>query len=564
MKASETTLQKLLNTSRQFIVPIYQRNYSWEEKQYKQLWLDILRAGNFSSGQTHFIGSIVYIDMGTPAGRPQQLLLIDGQQRLATLSLLLCALKQYIEEYKLSSKIVKTTKLSNQFLINRDEVDNDKYKLILNAQDKDTYINLIEQVDSNELNTNFSKRIIDCYNYFYRQLRIQNLDIDTIYKGILNLSLISISLDKNTDKPQLIFESMNSTGRDLSQADLLRNFLLMDYDTSVQNRLYKTYWQPIEKAFSEDSYLEKFDYFIRDFLTVKRGKICKINDVYETFKRYCLDENQTKEAVLKEIFTYAGYYAAIVLNLEKDKDLAKLWKQLQAIDSHVVYPFFLQLYRDYTSKILSKEDFQQIIQLTINYIVRRAICEMSTSSLNKVFAVFYQKINKNDYVNSVVKEYILNADYRRFPTDYEVREKLQLKDMYHFRLRNYLWESLENYYHKEPINLTKDNYSIEHIMPQNTDLNSDWRKMLGDNWQQIQQIYLHTLGNLTITGYNSEMSNKAFSKKVNASNGLKHSHLQLNQYVANCDVWNKNTIQKRTNLLTDLILKIWQYPTFRN
>ena len=564
MKAGEATLQKILNTSRQFIIPIFQRNFSWEKKQFKQLWTDIQRASKFTRERTHFIGSIVYIDMGTPAGRPQQLMLIDGQQRLTTLSLLLCALKRYVQKNDVETNLIKTKKIDNQFLLNSDEMGDDKYKLLLNAQDRETYIKLLEQTEFT-VNTP-SKRIMNCYEYFYQQIEKCADDLNSIFLGILNLSLVAISLDKDKDNPQLIFESMNSTGKDLAQSDLLRNYLLMDLSTKEQNRLYTTYWKPMEDAFGQYAYLEKFDYFIRDFLTIKQnnGRICKVNDVYEQFKRYYIEQNLTKEDILKEIFIYAKYYAAIELDREKDKDLRMYWRQIRMIDCHVAYPFFLQLYHDYEQKNLAKEDFILIIKTTISYIVRRAICEIPTNSLNKTFAVFYNKINKQDYVNSVLKEYILKTAYRAFPTDYEVREKLQTKDIYHFRLKNYLLEMLENYYHKEPIDIVRDNYTIEHIMPQSPELNMTWQKMLGENWREVQKIYLHTLGNLTLTGYNSEMGNKSFEEKLNGENGFKHSHLKLNQYVASCEAWNKKSIQQRTSLLTDLILKIWSYPVFKN
>ena len=564
MKAGEATLQKILNTSRQFIIPIFQRSFSWEKKQFKQLWTDIQRASKFTRERTHFIGSIVYIDMGTPAGRPQQLMLIDGQQRLTTLSLLLCALKRYVQKNNVETNLIKTKKIDNQFLLNSDEMGDDKYKLLLNAQDRETYIKLLEQTEFT-VNTP-SKRIMNCYEYFYQQIEKCADDLNSIFLGFLNLSLVAISLDKDKDNPQLIFESMNSTGKDLAQSDLLRNYLLMDLSTKEQNRLYTTYWKPMEDAFGQYAYLEKFDYFIRDFLTIKQnnGRICKVNDVYEQFKRYYIEQNLTKEDILKEIFIYAKYYAAIELDREKDKDLRMYWHQIRMIDCHVAYPFFLQLYHDNEQKNLAKEDFILIIKTTISYIVRRAICEIPTNSLNKTFAVFYNKINKQDYVNSVLKEYILKTAYRAFPTDYEVREKLQTKDIYHFRLKNYLLEMLENYYHKEPIDIVRDNYTIEHIMPQSPELNMTWQKMLGENWREVQKIYLHTLGNLTLTGYNSEMGNKSFEEKLNGENGFKHSHLKLNQYVASCEAWNKKSIQQRTSLLTDLILKIWSYPVFKN
>lgn len=568
LQAGETTLNKLLNTSRQFIVPIFQRNYSWQKSQYEQLWFDILRASKFKEKQNHFIGSIVYIDMGTPAGRPQQLLLIDGQQRLTTISILLCAIKDYVQKFNLETKLINLAKIKNQFLYNSDEIDEDRYKLLLNVQDKETYIKLIDNTifTVNKPATN----IIKCYEFFYERIEDfikQHGQIDEIYAGIFKLSLVSISLDKDSDNPQMIFESMNSTGKDLSQTDLLRNYLLMDLTPEKQTRLYKTYWKPMEELFGEDIYkndVNKFDYFIRDFLTLKSdtGHICKINNVYENFKRYYLDNNCEKFAVLKDLFTYAKYYACIDLLQEKDDELKLYWQEFKKLDSHVVYPFLLNLYDDYSCQILIKEDFKKILQVVISYLWRRAICEIPTNSLSKTFATLYQAVDKEDYVNSIIKAFVFKSSYKRFPSDYEVREKLQIKDIYHFRLRKYLLEALENYYHKEPIDLNTANYTIEHIMPQNIEHNLLWQQMLGEDWQEVHSLYLHTLGNLTITGYNAEMSNKSFGEKVNGESGFKHSHLKLNESIAQCDVWNKKAIQRRTNILTDIILKIWKYPEF--
>lgn len=568
LQAGETTLNKLLNTSRQFIVPIFQRNYSWQKSQYEQLWFDILRASKFKEKQNHFIGSIVYIDMGTPAGRPQQLLLIDGQQRLTTISILLCAIKDYVQKFNLETKLINLAKIKNQFLYNSDEIDEDRYKLLLNVQDKETYIKLIDNTifTVNKPATN----IIKCYEFFYERIEDfikQHGQIDEIYAGIFKLSLVSISLDKDSDNPQMIFESMNSTGKDLSQTDLLRNYLLMDLTPEKQTRLYKTYWKPMEELFGEDIYkndVNKFDYFIRDFLTLKSdtGYICKINNVYENFKRYYLDNNCEKFAVLKDLFTYAKYYACIDLLQEKDDELKLYWQEFKKLDSHVVYPFLLKLYDDYSRQILIKEDFKKILQVVISYLWRRAICEIPTNSLSKTFATLYQAVDKEDYVNSIIKAFVFKSSYKRFPSDYEVREKLQTKDIYHFRLRKYLLEALENYYHKEPIDLNTANYTIEHIMPQNIEHNLSWQQMLGEDWQEVHSLYLHTLGNLTITGYNAEMSNKSFGEKVNGESGFKHSHLKLNESIAQSDVWNKKAIQRRTNILTDIILKIWKYPEF--
>ena len=284
----------------------------------------------------------------------------------------------------------------------------------MNVQDKETYIKLIDNTifTVNKPVTN----IIKCYEFFYERIEDfikQHGQIDEIYAGIFKLSLVSISLDKDSDNPQMIFESMNSTGKDLSQTDLLRNYLLMDLTPEKQTRLYKTYWKPMEELFGEDIYkndVNKFDYFIRDFLTLKSdtGYICKINNVYENFKRYYLDNNCEKFAVLKDLFTYAKYYACIDLLQENADELKLYWQEFKKLDSHVVYPFLLNLYDDYSRQILIKEDFKKILQVVISYLWRRAICEIPTNSLSKIFATLYQAVDKDDYVNSVIKAFVFN------------------------------------------------------------------------------------------------------------------------------------------------------------
>ena len=561
MKAGETTLQKLLNTSRQFIVPIYQRSYSWDELQYRRLWLDIVHAGSFDTGKTHFIGSVVYIDMGTPAGRPQQLMLIDGQQRLTTISLLICALRRFILANNISSKLFSAAKLQNQFLCNTDETDADRLKLILTQQDAQTYLSLLEETEYTLREP--SLRLLSCWHYFNSELIKYADKLDIIFKGILNLSLVSISLDKNTDNPQRIFESMNSTGRDLSQADLLRNFLLMDLAAAQQKKLYKTYWQPMEQAFGQVHYLDSFDNFLRDFLTVQRGRICRNDEIYEVFKRFFAASAQTNEQVLQQLFICARYYVYIALAQEKDRQLAAVWQQLRSVDSGVSYPFFLQLYADYTAGKFDKTTLIDAAKMTVSYLMRRALRSLPAAPLARMFASLHDKLDIRNIDCSMAKFYITQNGSCIFPTDYQVRESLLSKDVYHFKLKNFLLQSLENYQHKEPIDFAAAKYSIEHIMPQHKELNTDWQKALGSNWQEVQRLYLHTLGNLTLTGYNSEMGDKSFAQKKNSAAGFAHSHLLLNKYLAQCAKWDKNAILKRTHLLTDIVLQIWPYPQFK-
>lgn len=558
MKAGETSLQKLMNGAIQFIVPLYQRTYSWSFKQCNQLWKDIINITHNKDSVVHFIGSVVYIDLGTPIGKPQQLLLIDGQQRLTTLSLLLCALARYIEKNKLEDKI-NPNKIKNYFLMNNEEKGEDKYKIILTEQDKDTFIKILE---GTEITIQFpSEQMLRNYNLFKNIIEQSGEKIETIYEGINRLMLVSVALDKTQDNPQLIFESMNSTGKDLSQADLIRNYILMDLEPNIQDRLYKTYWRPMEHGFGQQGYTDYFDYFIRDFLTSQNstGRICKIGEVYDAFKQYHKN-GISNEELISEVYKYAQYYIRIHLEKEDDKELKKLWSELKQLDISVCYPFLIRVYDDYENQVITKDDFIKIIKATISYSVRRGICEIPTNSLNKTFATFYPKIKKENYLSSVLAEYVLKDSYRAFPTDDEFKLKFVSKEIYKLRIRNYILESLENYNHKEPISITGNGYTIEHILPQNPNLIEEWQNMLGENWKEVQKTYLHTIGNLTLTGYNSEMSDSAFDIKQTIEGGFKQSHLRLNDGLGDLEKWDESEIKKRASILADIAVNIWSYP----
>ena len=558
MEARETDFQRLMNSALQFVVPIYQRTYSWTEKQCQELWRDIISVAN-SENRKHFIGSIVYIDLGvTIIGKPQQKLLIDGQQRITTVSILLCALARYITLNGLEDEL-SPKKIINYFLINNEESGNDRYKLLLTEQDKETFIALLDGTEDRVGES--SIRINKNFELFQKLISESKESVMKIYEGINKLMVVSVSLDKNNDNPQLIFESMNSTGKDLSQADLIRNYILMDLGPEEQTRLYKTYWQPMERFFGQQGYVDNFDKFMRDFLTAQNtsGRISKIGEVYETFKKYYKSE-ENKEEILKRLYTYSKYYTAIHLDKEKDNDLKKLWSQIRILEVNVSYPFLMHVYNDFELNLINKKDFITIIEATISYIVRRVICEIPTNSLNKTFATFYKKIKPEKYVQSILAEYVTKDSYRVFPTDEEIKEKLLSKNVYHLKIKNYILEMLENQGHKEPITITGYGLTVEHIMPQNPNLRKEWKNMLGENWEETQRIYLHVLGNLTLTAYNRELSDRSFEEKKTMKGGFRDSHLILNHDLCDLEIWNEKTIKERTKKLADQITHIWSYP----
>lgn len=558
MKAGETSLLKLTNSALQFVVPIYQRTYSWTTKHCNQLWNDILQMTLSKVDNVHFIGSVVYIDLGTPRGKPQQLLLIDGQQRLTTLSLLLCAMARHIDKHSLDVQI-SSSKIKNYFLFNNDEKGNDRYKMLLTEQDKETFIRILEGTEITLQNP--SEKMLENFRHFQKKIVESEESVDTIYEGIDRLMLVSVSLDKTQDNPQLIFESMNSTGKDLSQADLIRNYILLGQPPHEQEKLYCTYWRPMEQGFGQQGYTDYFDWFMRDFLTSQNnsGRICKKDEVYDAFKVYRKD-CVTNEKALIDVYTYAQYYIAIHLGKDKDAQLNALWAEIRILDVSVSYPFLMRVYNDYENAKIYKQDFITIIKATIGYIVRRVICEIPTNSLNKTFSTFYNKIKQDNYMNSILAEYVTKDSYRSFPTDQEIKEKMINKDIYHLRIKNYLLESLENQSHKEPISISGSGLTVEHIIPQNPELKKEWRDMLGDNWKEVQRRYLHTIGNLSVTGYNSELSDSPFHIKQTIKGGFKDSHLRLNKDLGDLSKWTEAEILNRTKILAEQVVSIWQYP----
>lgn len=559
MKATEANLLEFIKKSNQFSIPIYQRLYSWTEKECGRLWNDIMTVGS-KNIPSHFIDSIMYIEKGLyQISKQEPLLVIDGQQRLTTISLLLEALARKIGDNEVEG--FSARKIRNYYLINSLETGDRKYKLLLSQNDRNTYISIIEQ---REYPKESSIRIKNIFEYFTSKIdKLSENDIQNLCLGLLKLFIVDISLNRDQDNPQLIFESMNSTGKDLSQADLIRNFMLMRLEGDIQKRLYEDYWRPMELEFGQEAYDSHFDSFMRHYLTMKTGNIPKISEVYEEFKKYFYNSRRDNEEELKELKKYAAYFCAMALDKEEDKELKEAFSDLRELKVDVSYPLLLELYNDYKMGVLSKEDFIKIIRLIESYVFRRAVCGIPTNSLNKTFATFGKSIIKEKYLESVKAHFIKMTSYRRFPNDEEFKKELECRDLYNFRSRSYrsrsyLLRRLENHDRKERVNVSE--YTIEHILPQNTNLNHDWREALGPDWEKIQQKYVHTLGNLTLTGYNSEYSDKFFTDKRDMKGGFRESPLKLNRGLANLDTWNEETILQRAENLSKEALKVWQYP----
>lgn len=554
MKATSANLLSVIKGPRQFVIPIYQRTYSWQLSQCNQLFSDIMRISKEDHVHGHFLGSVVYFQesIHTVSDVPQ-LLVIDGQQRLTTVSLLILALANFIKENDVEID-TNATKLLNYYLLNAEEEKELRYKLLLTRRDKETFINLIKGID---LGSNPSQRILENYEFFKSKIHAQN--VNDVYNGVLRLFIVDVALEKDKDNPQLIFESMNSTGLDLSQADLIRNYVLMGQKIDLQTELYEKYWFPMEQTYGND-YASKFDWFIRDYLSVKMGAIPKIGKVYEEFKNYVQGSKSPDSIteIVADIAKYSKFYVNMVLRKEADKDLNRLFANISKLKVDVSYPFILAVYADYDNGIISKEEFAEILKLVENYVFRRAICGIPTNSMNKTFAQLYKSVKAENYVESLQAAFQLMDGYKRFPADAEFEKEFVNKDVYNFRSRNYLLNNLENFNRKEMANT--DEYTIEHILPQNENLSESWKQMLGENWKDIQANYLHTIGNLTLTGYNSELSDRPFVNKKTMEGGFNDSPLRLNSFMKTVEVWNEGNINKRAKELAQKAKHIWFAP----
>ena len=566
MKATEAKLLDFLKKSPQFVIPIYQRTYSWTERECRQLWDDIVRCGASDRIVVHFVGSIVYVESGLSQVTHQApLLVIDGQQRLTSVTLLLAALAKAVGDAEPFDGFSQR-KIRNYYLLNPEETGERHFKLQLSQTDKAS-LNAI--VEGTEQPAQPSQRVTENFAFFESWIRTECVELAVLCRGLAKLVVVDIALTRDQDNPQLIFESMNSTGKELSQADLIRNFILMGLEPDLQSRLYSQFWRPMEMDFGQEAYGTHFDGFMRHYLTVRTGEIPNVSEVYDAFKAHARetrtdfsDDRAHIESLVREIRDYARHFCAMALGIESDPELKAAFQDLRELKVDVAYPLLLELYHDYKTERLSKADLLSSVRLIEAYVFRRAVCAIPTNSMNKTFATFAKGLKKDRYLESVQAQFLLLPSYRRFPADDEFHRDLHTRDLYNFRSRSYWLRRLENFNRRERVAV--DEYSIEHILPQNPDLSAAWIADLGEEWGRIQKTWLHTLGNLTLTAYNSDYSDRPFSEKRDMPSapekGLRMSPLKLNQGLGALDKWDEEQIRLRADRLADLAVEVWDSP----
>ncbi len=503
----------------------------------------------------HFVGSIVNIaEQAMPTG-VQKYMIIDGQQRMTTLTLMLIALRDYAEKNP-DDPTINAKRINNVFLKNEYEKDDDRYKLLLTETDRKILIDLIEEKPIPE---GTKSKVLDNFVFFVKKIESKELLPLEIYESIGKLQIVNITLERSIDDAQAIFESLNSTGKELSESDLIRNYVLMGLESNEQTYVYEHYWRPMELLFDYESQDYAMDRFFRDYLTMKLARIPNQNRVYDEFKQYHLNcEFGTIRELCQDLLTYARIYTDILFKRSNKPELKALYADINDLRMEVAYPFLLRIHKDYLDGVINEADLKEIVQLCISYVFRRSVCDRPTNSLNKTFATLRNEIRQNDYLNSIKAFFVLRDDYKLFPDDDMFTDAFISRDIYNMRSRNYIISHLENFDNKAPILI--ENYTIEHIMPQNPNLSSEWQNMLGSEWRDVQKKYLHTVGNLTLTAYNSEMSDNPFMTKMDMTGGFKESALRINSYVVKCTEWNEEKIKERAKLLTEKAKKIWAFP----
>lgn len=564
MKATEVTLHGFLSQNRaQFVIPVYQRNYDWTQEQCSQLFKDILDVGA-KSGQTHFIGSIVFIHDGVyTSSEVKQLVVIDGQQRLTTFTLIYLALHKFALK---NNSPTKAAEIYETYLVNK-YVSEEESKLKLKQSDANSKAFKFIFGDNNPANYPDYSRLIENYEYFRRNITAHNFE--AIENGLNRLLFVEISLERGKDDPQRIFESLNSTGLELSQADLIRNYILMGLEPAEQVRIFNNYWEIIESnARDYEREENRVSDFIRDYLTFKNKKIPNKSRVYEEFKhRYASREDRFYRETLQEIKDLSFHYNKLLNPAqEPDLEIRKQLNYIQRLEINISYPFLLPLYNDYNEGILDKHEFVSVLRLIQSFVWRRFILGLPTNALNKIFMTLYTDVDKNNYENSLQRALVKKRGSQRFPTDAEVEVTLAEKDVYNIQSKNriYFLELLENHNNREYVSVDNPDITIEHIFPQTPDekwfdhLDPDSAGMLGEK-------YLHSIANLTLSGNNGSLGNRTFREKKTMNvdgkeQGYLFSRLWLNQFLKEIDEWNVENMKARYSLLVKRFQAIWPYP----
>lgn len=559
MKGSECRLIEYMEGSKKrFIIPVYQRNYDWKTENCRQLYDDLIKVVK-NNRRSHFFGSLVSVY--EPSGRNTQFLVIDGQQRLTTVSLLLLAMYHLISnDIVIPEDLSLGKQIYEDFLVDKYQPQETRIKLKPVKNDQKALGKLFACADEHIRGSNLTTN----YNYFYDRIQKQEITIDELFDAVCSLEIINIILN-NEDNPQLIFESLNSTGLDLSEGDKIRNFILMGLPAKEQDEYYEKYWNRIEECTKYD-----VSSFVRDYLSIKQLTIPSQKKIYTSFKGYVEPSSLSTEEHLKDLLAYAKRYKILLNGSARDKTLDACIKRLNRLETTVTRPFFLEVLRLCDEGKLDISQATDVFLITESYLFRRTICDLPTNALNKIFLLLHREIIRYDgtdadYVEKFKYALLSKKERTRFPDDDEFAAHFIERPVYQMNSKNkiYILERLENYgtaEDKEVYSHYDDGiYSIEHIMPQH--LTPAWVKELGDDFRQIHETWLHRIANLTLSAYNSKYKNSTFEEKKTMKNGFEDSGIRMNTYIARKEKWTLAEMEERSQYLKGRALEIWAEPS---
>ena len=559
MRGNEAKLLEYMEgAKKRFVIPVYQRNYDWKTEHCKQLYDDLVKVAR-DNRPSHFFGSIV--SQYQPNGRFSEYLVIDGQQRLTTVSLLLLAMYNLIKAGKITPDTdTMAQEILEEYLIDKHRPKETRIKLKPVKHDRTAFERLFDPEEENDARSNLTYN----YDYFYNRIQKEEISIDQLYDALFALEIINIELTSGDDA-QLIFESLNSTGLALSEGDKIRNFILMGLPAKEQTVYYEKYWNKIELATAYEVSL-----FIRDYLSVKQQAIPPLNKIYATFKTYVEGAKVQMEPLLKELLDYARSYEILLKARTEDRALNASIYRLNRLETTVIRPFFLEVFRLYKNGSLTLPDVREIFLCTETYLFRRSICDLPTNALNKIFLMLHKEVmryggGETDYVEKVKYALLSKTERARFPRDEEFLSAFSTRQIYPMNSKNkiYILERFENCGIEEDKDIYRhyddDTYSIEHIMPQH--LTPTWVTELGPDYEEIHDIWLHRLANLTLTGYNAKYSNSSFAEKRDMAKGFRESGLRLNTWIAQREKWTLEELENRNRMLMQQAAQIWLLPT---
>lgn len=575
MKGEDKHLIRFFEGSdKRFIIPLYQRNYDWEIKHCRQLFSDLVKLHE-EKRKSHFFGSIV---TGRANDYNDDYLVIDGQQRITTISLLLIAMVNAAKAGELRCDDPrKIEKIYNTYIVDEYQDNERKVKLKPIKNDMKSFDSLIyEKPEKYVADSNVTRN----YNFFYDLLKRCGLALEDVLESIKKLIIIDIRLERDDDA-QLIFESLNSTGLDLNEADKIRNYLLMSMDGDEQERCYDEFWNKIEECTDYNPTM-----FVRDYLTLYTRTICNIDNLYFEFKSFVERMGMTREQVLADMTEYARYYDMFSHCKAESSQLNVKFRQLGTIGSTVGMTFYMTFLKYAADNDFSAEQTYEVFDIIEGYWARRIICNLPANAMNKAFAVLHHDVtrlmNEEERRGMPVSPY---AEVLKFvllkrkgtgiyPTDNLLSEEFKTRQIYRIPIayRYFLFERMENVDNVEgkweaivPYMMSGD-FTIEHIMPQT--LSATWRQQLGSEADRIHEQYLHTFANLTLTGYNSNYGNKSFAEKKTGYEykgkhvyGFDESHFSLSNYMKHVEQWTEKELLERQELLYDRFLALWPMIT---